>query len=264
MPTKPLNGQLVSREDLTDELAVFKIRYQDGDHPGFEPGQFITIGLPEDPATVAKGKKPKLVRRAYSIASSPNDRDHLELYVVRVQDGALTPLLWKLQPGDPLFMAPRITGTFTLDGVPDGKVLVMVSTGTGLAPYMSMLRTYRHTDRWEKFVVVHGARFSADLSYKQELEQIADDDPSVMYLPSCTREPAESPWPPVRGRVHTCLRPDVFDGVVGEPLTPERCHVFLCGNPAMIDQAEEELTARGFTTKKPKNPDGNIHLERYW
>lgn len=268
--TDLLNASLVERQDLTDELAIFKIRYDDGDVPDFTPGQFTTLGLPPDPdeerpsAVPGRKSRPKLIRRAYSIASSPLQKDAMEFYLVVVPDGKLTPKLWRLQPGDRLFMDRRISGHFTLDGVPHDKDLVCISTGTGLAPFVSMLKTYRGQNRWRKFVIIHGTRLCVDLGYRAELEQIAAEDPSVVYLPTCTREPEGSIWQGMRGRVHHILEPDTYQRLVGHPLSPDFAHVFLCGNPAMIDQCEADLTARGFVVKDKQHPDGNVHFERYW
>lgn len=265
----PLNATIAEREDLTEELAIFRIKYDDGPVPEFKPGQFTTLGLP-DPAPpnpnspAAKAGRIKLLRRAYSIASSPLERDWLEFYVVVVKDGRFTPLMWALQPGDRIFMDRKISGHFTLDGVPDGKDLVMMSTGTGLAPFVSMYKTYRGQNRWRKFVVIHGTRLACDLGYRWELEKLAKEDPSLVYLPSCTREPADSAWPGMRGRVHQFLEPATYERLVGHPLTPENAHIFLCGNPQMIDECEQYLQERGFVVKNREHPDGNIHFERYW
>lgn len=139
----------------------------------------------------------------------------------------------------------------------------MVSTGTGIAPFISMLRTYRGQDRWRRFVLIHGARFAADLGYSDELNEVIHSDPSVTYVPLVTREPPESAWQGLRGRVQHALDPATYEAVVGAPLTPEECHVFLCGNPAMIDAVEALLVERGFATDTHEQR-GNLHFERYW
>lgn len=270
----PFNATLLSRQDLTHELAIVRIRYDDGDVPDFLPGQFTTLGLPPDPseepappeneAAARRRNRVKLVRRAYSIASSPLERDALEFYIVVVEGGRFTPKLWNLQPGDRLFMDRRISGHFTLEGVPDGKDLVMISTGTGLAPFVSMYKTYRGQNRWRKFVVIHGTRLACDLGYRAELQAFAKDDPSLIYLPSCTREPVGSEWQGMRGRVHHLLEPEAYQRLVGDPLDPAHAHVFLCGNPQMIDECEANLTGRGFVVKNREHPEGTVHFERYW
>ncbi len=267
----PYNATLLERQDLNEALAIFKVRPDDGNVPDFEPGQYTTLGLidpdapppnPNSPASRRKG--PKLIRRAYSIASSPKLKSHLEFYIVRVDEGKLTPLLWKLKPGDPIFMDHKVKGKFTLEGIPDGKNLIMVGTGTGMAPFWSMLNTYRGTGKWNKLVLLDGCRYVKDLGYYDQLTKIAEEDDSVIYLPTVTREPEDSPWTGLRGRVHGILEPENFKKLTGFELDPNTCHVLLCGSPQMIDQATENLGKLGFVTKDRDHPDGNIHFERYW
>ena len=265
------NATIRDWEDLTDELAIFRLYPDEGEVPEFEPGQFATLGLPRshppihDPEKFPPGDRrwQKLVRRAYSIASSPRRRDSLEFYVVIVEEGRLTPKVWNLKEGGRIWLDPRIKGDFTLDGVPDGKDLVMVSTGTGLAPYISMLKTFRGTGRWRRLVMIHGVRYAEDLAYREQMEQIAAEDPSVIYIPTCSREPEGSEWAGTRGRCNLLLEEECYEEHVGAKLTPEDCHVFLCGNPDMINQGEKTLNARGFITQTKKKP-GNLHFERYW
>ena len=266
MSDDPLNATITHREDLTGELAVFKVSPDAAMEP-FVPGQFTTLGLPKPESEINPNRRrrgPQLVRRAYSIASSPDAMNDLEFYVVVVDGGKLTPRLWDLHEGDRLFMDPTCKGHFTLDGIPDGQVLVCIATGTGLAPFVSMMRTYRGTGRWKKLVIIHGTRLAKDLGYRAELEQAAHEDDSIIYLPACTREPDTSNWQGLRGRVHITLEPEFFEREVGLPLDPANSHLFLCGNPAMIDQCEEELQDRGFVIQNRDHPDGNVHFERYW
>lgn len=267
----PYNAVLVDRRDIHDALAVFTIRYDSDAAPDFVPGQYTTLGLidpdapppnPNSPRSRRKG--PRLIRRAYSIASAPNNNPQLEFYVVRIDDGRFTQLLWGLGPGDPLFMDENIKGTFTLDGIPEGKDMVMVATGTGLGPYMSMLKTYKNTGRWRRLVMIEGCRRVNDLGYHEELTKLAAGDASLVYLPTVTREPDNSTWQGRRGRVHDILKPDRFLAHTGFALDPAQCHVMLCGRPEMIEQAADELEALGFATRDRNNPDGNIHYERYW
>lgn len=270
-PQEPYNATITHWEDLTPELAVFRVRPDSGVVPEFEAGQFAMLALPrdhppiDDPDKYPEGdpRWKKLVRRAYSIASSPAERDYLEFYVVLVEDGRLTPKFWAGKQDSRLWLDSRINGDFTLETVPEGKDLVMVSTGTGLAPYVSMLKQYRNTGRWRRFVMVHGVRYQQDLGYREELEQIAAEDKSFIYLPTLTREPEDSDWQGLRGRVTDVLDPEQYKKLAGAELDPDDAHVFLCGNPAMIDQCEEMLTERGFVVQTRKQP-GNLHFERYW
>lgn len=269
--SNPYNATIIEREDLHAALAIFKIRFDTGEQPDFEPGRFTTLGLidhdapppnPDSPRSRRRG--PKMIRRAYTIASPPKLKSHFEFYIVRIDHGTFTDPFWQLQAGDRLFMDPNIKGNFTLDGIPDGKDLVMVGTGTGLAPFWSMLNTYRGTGRWRKLVLLDGCRFVKDLGYYDPLTKIAAEDDSVIYLPTVTREPADSPWQGLRGRVHAILEPDRFQQLTGIALDPNQCHALLCGSPRMIDEASEKLSQLGFVTRDRDHPDGNLHFERYW
>lgn len=269
--SSPYNAHLLRREDRHESLAVFHVAFDDRPVPDFQPGQFATLGLPyapgeEPPSRTGRARKGvRLIRRAYSIASAATRKDAIEFYIVKVDDGLFTPKLWDLEEGDPIFMGDKITGHFTLDGVPDHKHLVFVGTGTGLAPYVSMLRTFGPIpERWDKAVVLDGCRVARDLGYLDELRGLEKADPRFTYLPTVTREPDDSDWAGPRGRVGAWLEPDAFEQAAGFPLDPDTCHVFLCGNPQMIDQVEANLTDRGFVTHDRQHPDGNIHLERYW
>lgn len=263
----PLNATVIEREDLHNELAVIKIRPDAGSVQPYKPGQFCTLGLPAPPdpdkPVNPKRKGPRLIRRAYSIASSPKVTDHLEVFVVLVSEGKLTPNLWTVQVGGKLFMDPKIRGEFTLDPIPDDQNLVMVSTGTGLAPFMSMLRTYRGEGRWRRLVMIHGVRHEGDLGYRSELERIAAEDDSVYYIPICSREPEGSAWTGLRGRVPIALEEGVFEEHTGFRMSPEDSHLFLCGNPAMITAVQETFEQKGYVTSTKKQL-GNIHFERYW
>ncbi|MEM1445121.1 MAG: ferredoxin--NADP reductase [Planctomycetota bacterium] len=273
MPPKPDNAVVIDRVDHHDDLATFRIAYVDGRDPEFKPGQYATLGLhgppPED------GKPPKLIRRMYSVASpapGPHvERKHVSFYIVQVDEGALTPSLFDLKPGDSLFMAERFGGHFTLDPIPVDHHLVCVGTGTGLAPFRAMYLTHKDDPekRWKKFVLLEGCRTAADLAYHDELQAAAAEDPDFVYLPTVTREPNDSDFFAGsgfrgRGRVTDLMKPDVFPELAGFPLDANNTSVMLCGNPAMIDQVETELTDAGFTTHSKKNPQGTLHFERYW
>ncbi len=257
------NATLVEREDLNEELALFRILPDTG-VPDFEPGQFVTLGLPGDKAAPSATGRVKLVRRAYSVASSSLEKRWLELYVVLVGEGRFTPKLWQLQAQDRLWVAPKVGGRFTLDGVPPGQVLVMIGTGTGVAPFRSMYHRYRNENRWDRFVLFDGCRYVRDLGYCEAFEKLAAQAPALCYLPTVTREADDHPWTGLRGRVTAHLEPAQFERLAGVALDPQRCHVFLCGNPQMIDQCEEHLASLGFETHGRKHPKGTVHFERYW
>ncbi len=275
----PLNATILDRTDLHDSLSILKVRPDAGPCPPFIPGQFCDIALPKDPSEInpnspaaRRGRIP-MTRRSYSIASSADQRDHLELLIVLVPEGRLTPKLWRLRAGDKLWMADECGGRFTLEPVRPDKDLVFVATDTGLAPYVSMLRTYRSRAAqggpgppWRRCVIIHGVRYAHDLAYRDELEDLAAADPAVTYLPTVTREPPESSWQGLRGRVQTLLEPQTYHAHTGLMLDPQQCHIFLCGNPDMIAAVSEQLAPCGFATEESPGPGDtvNIHFERYW
>ncbi|MCC6682595.1 MAG: ferredoxin--NADP reductase [Phycisphaeraceae bacterium] len=265
--TDPYNAIITERIDLNEDLAVMRVRPDSEQTPPFEPGQVVSLGLIDpdqsvDPDSPRAGRSrgPKMIRRAYSIASPPGQHDYLEFYLVRIRGGSLTTLLWTMKPGDRLWMSEKIVGSFTLEGVPDDKTLVMVATGTGLAPFRSMYLAYRRTQRWKHFILLEGCRHVRDLGYRADFERYASEDPTLRYVSTITRED----WPGRRGRVTELLDPARFQQVTGHALDPAQCHVFLCGNPDMVDDCEQLLLPQGFITRDRQHPDGNLHFERYW
>ena len=264
----PYNATLLNRKDINEALAIFTVGFVGDEKLDFEPGQFTTLAMidPDAPPRPAGSRRrgPKMIRRAYSIANTPGQHKQGEFYIVRVNDGKLTPMLWQLKPGDPLFMDTKVKGEFTLEGVPENKHLILIATGTGLAPYWSMINTYRNQMRWQKLILLESCRNVADLAYHDQLKSLAAEDDSIIYLPTVTREPADSPWKGLRGRIENILKPEAFKNLTGIELDPEKCIAMLCGNPQMIEQTTESLNNLGFITQNRDHPDGNIRTERYW
>jgi ferredoxin--NADP+ reductase len=251
------NARITSRENLHDSLAILRVRPDSGSVPAFEPGQFTNLGLPGvEPGT-------PLLRRAFTIASSPDDRGEFEFFIQRVDEGELTRRLWELGTGGRVWLDERVYGRFTLAEIPTHADLVLVATGTGLAPYISMLRHYQGRSRWKRCALLHGARSVDDLGYRAELEALAARDASFHYLPTLTRETEGSDWSGLRGRVQTWLDPERFRALTGFALTPESARVFLCGNPEMIADVTARLAEHGFKPHHRRTP-GEIHSERYW
>jgi len=258
---EPDNAELLERIDVGPTLTIFRVAPVEGPVPAFEPGQFTNLGVGHAPAP---GKRP-LLRRALSIASSPNEREHLEFYIRLVEDGELTPRLFELRPGASLWIDSRVYGRFTLEDVPPGSNLLMVATGTGLAPFVSMLRTYRGTGRWRRCVLLESSRCAAELGYRAELVRLESEDPTFTYCPTLTREPEppRSDWRGLRGRVQAWLEPEAFRQISDEPLDSATWQVLLCGNPDMIVSVTEQLAQRGFRPHHTRTP-GQIRSERYW
>lgn len=263
------NATLTGREEINPQLHIVRVQ-PDGSLFEFKPGQFAVLGLlgseprvpeaaPEDPPA----EPGKLIRRAYSIASSSVERRYAEFYLTLVNSGQLTPRLFALKYGSRLFLSPKATGVFTLDRVAPEKAVILIATGTGLAPYMSMLRTLLVQENQRRFVVLHGARFSWDLGYRGELESLARIRPNFTYIPSITQAESDPHFQGAIGRIQNLLENGVVELSSGVPLDPTKAEVFLCGNPDMIEASKKFLSERGFTQGQAKEP-GTIHVEEYW
>lgn len=217
----------------------------------FKAGQFVNLGLVIDD---------KRIKRAYSIGSAPGEP--LEFFIVEVDGGALTPRALAMQPGDTLLLNPRPAGFFTLDYVNDGRDLWMVSSGTGLAPFVAMLRQGDVWNRFQRIVVLHGVRHARQLAYVDEFRRHADAHPGrLVYAPIVSRDPDVQGV--LHGRVTTALQDGQLEALVGHLPDPAHDHVMLCGNPAMLDEMQALLEARGLAVNRRKVP-GHITVERYW
>lgn len=236
-----LETKLASRHDWAPGLVTLKL---EGSLEPFEAGQWANIGIELDG---------EWVRRAYSLASAPGAPP--ELYLTLVPGGRLTPRLLELRPGDPIQIERKPQGFFTLRWLPPAKDLWLVATGTGLAPYVSMLRAGEVLSRFERVVVVHGVRQVADLSYRDEIQALA------RYVPAVSREPNASGVE--HGRITTLLESGALERSAGLALDPERSHVMLCGNPQMIEEVSALLAARGLRKHRQRKP-GHVTAESFW
>lgn len=271
MPEPTLNAVVALRTEISPWLIILRVAPDGWKLPVFAPGQFAVIGLPgaaprcamsepEEPAS----DPGKLIRRAYSIASSSLTEEYMEFYVALVTSGALTPRLFALNIGDRLWLGPKITGMFTFDQVPEDQNVVMIATGTGLAPYMSMLTTHLICGGPRRFAVLHGARHSWDLGYRSELLTLQHLCKNFSYSPVISRPQSEPvAWPGKAGYVQDLWKSGIIGQRWGVEPTPQNTHVFLCGSPQMIDDTVAMLQSEGYQEHTKKEP-GQIHVERYW
>ncbi|HEY2734731.1 MAG TPA: ferredoxin--NADP reductase [Polyangiales bacterium] len=206
----------------------------------FKNGHFLMIGLE------VEGKP---LMRAYSVASA-NYEDHLEFYSIKVPNGPLTSRLQHLQPGDSILVSRRPTGTLVVNNVLPGKRLYLLATGTGLAPFMSIIRDPETYERFEHVVIAHGVRYASELGYadyiRHELPQhefIGEQvQKQLHYYPTVTREPYEN-----QGRITDLLASDKLCRDVGLPaLDPDQDRVMICGSPSMLGDLVTMLEGRGF------------------
>jgi len=215
------------------------------------PGQYTTLGLPKPGDETGK----KFIKRAYSLCSSPDDRGELEFFVSLVENGELSPRLSTLGSGDRVLCGPKITGHFTLKEIPAGAHLVLVATGTGLAPYIAMLRTRSTWDNFSDISLVAGVRHEDDFAYTQEIEQIQQSHPGLKYFSIVSRPQGQ--WAGNTGRIQKLFIERIVE------VDTNRSQVFLCGNPAMIEETQALLETMGLKEHSKKEA-GNIHIEKYW
>jgi ferredoxin--NADP+ reductase len=271
MSTTDLNAVVAHRLEVSPGLMVLRVVPDGWDLPTFRPGQFAVLGLPAEARRCemsdeeeSEPRSGRLIRRAYSIASSSRQDEYLEFYITLVRSGSLTPRLFALDEGERVWLGSKITGTFTLDQAPEDTDVVMVATGTGLAPYMSMLRTGPAGWARRRFAVLLGARHSWDLGYHGELATMHRLCGNFHYEPVISR-PAEEPvpWTGHAGYVQDAWRSGLLAHAWGEAPTPDTTSVFLCGNPAMIDDMLVLLAAQGFRRHTRSDP-GQVFVEKYW
>ena len=236
---------LARRVDLTESLAFFWVRFQ-GEPIPFEPGQYLTIGVESNG---------KLIQRPYSVASSARELDDgYEFYLRLVLGGQFTPLLWRAEVGQGMSMrGPK--GKFVLEP-DDDRTHVFISSGTGIAPFISMMKTLLIDGQPRPAIVLHGASYQHDLGYRELLEEWqASGEYPVRYIPSVSRpgDAENEPWSGRVGRVEAIV-PAVYDELA---LTPENSIAYICGNPDMITAVDQLLLERGF-------PQEQIKKELYW
>ena len=240
------NARLVRREDETESLAYFWVRF-DGDPTPFEPGQYMTIGVFVDG---------KIVQRPYSVASPPivAGTDGYEFYVRLVQGGTFTPILWDLPINHGMRMiGPK--GKFVLQP-DDDRTHIFISSGTGNAPFISMMRQLLADGAPRRAIFLNGVSYVHELGYRSIVEDWErSGNYPVTYVPTVSRpdDPANASWTGRTGRVETILGP-VLDEL---GLGPADSIAYICGNPDMIVSAEETLLARGY-------PQEQVHKELYW
>ncbi len=252
MALKWCHGTVTDRQVWTDGLFTIKVEV-DGIDP-FVPGQFLQVGM-----HLQNGETREHVFRPYSVASPWGPT--LEFFIVVVPEGRLTPQLWDLKSGDPIDVSARAAGRFTLRHTPPADHLWLVATGTGLAPYIAMLRTGDPWQQYRKIVVVHGVRHGTDLAYADELRKFSHDRAGqLVYIPTVTREEVDGA---LTGRIPNLLENGSLEAEAKIELVPETTAIMLCGNPAMLDDMEALLEKRGVHRHRSKTP-GHLVLERYW
>ncbi|EHK59245.1 ferredoxin--NADP reductase [Allomesorhizobium alhagi] len=253
IPANVYAETVVSVKHYTDRLFSFRITRPQSLR--FRSGEFVMIGLPN-------AEKP--VFRAYSVAS-PNWDEELEFFSIKVPDGPLTSELQKIQPGDTVLMRQKSTGTLVVDALTPAKRLFMISTGTGIAPFASLLRDPETYEKFDQVILTHTCRDIAELAYGRELYDALDNDPLIGELTggrvtlysTTTREPSD-----FMGRITALIGSGKFYADLGiEKLDPETDRVMICGSMDMLKDVKELVESLGFAEGSLSHP-GSFVVER--
>lgn len=217
----------------------------------FAPGHYAKLGL--------TGPDGQTVWRPYSIVSATDDPE-LEFLIVLIPGGAFSEPLSRIEVGQTLQLATAIFGFFLEPQLAPGDTLWMLATGTGLGPYVSLLRTSGALDRYRRLIVVHSVRLAAELAYRDELEALATADARLGYLPIVTRETGATA---LSGRIPALIADGTLVQHAGATLDPATDRVMVCGNPDFTTDMRALLNARGFVPCRRGNA-GSMLFEKYW
>ena len=227
--------------------------------PGFRftAGQFARLGV----------RKPSgsIVWRAYSMVSAPHD-EFLDFFSIVVPEGEFTSELSRLKVGDELLIDKQAFGFLTLDRFPDGRDLWLLATGTGLAPFLSILQDFEAWERFERIVLVYSARTESELAYQQLIRELPERDyleglgSKLSYLPVVTREQVPGV---LNGRITRLIETGELERAADLRLEPEHSRIMLCGNPQMIEDTRTLLKTRDLNLALTRRP-GQVAVENYW
>jgi ferredoxin--NADP+ reductase len=246
--------RVLSVHHWNDNLFSFKTTRDPGLR--FENGQFVMIGLQVE-------NRPLV--RAYSIAS-PNYEEHLEFFSIKVPNGPLTSRLQHLKVNDEVLVSRKPTGTLVIHDLKPGKNLYLLSTGTGLAPFMSVIQDIEAYDRFEKIVLIHGVRYVSELAYADFIEKELPNNEffgefvreKLIYYPTVTREAFRN-----QGRLTDLINSGkLFDDIGLPPLNPIDNRAMICGSPQMLADTAALLDARGFKVSPRIGDPGDYVIER--
>ncbi|MCH4871945.1 ferredoxin--NADP reductase [Pseudomonas sp. TMW22091] len=246
---------LLEVNPLTPSLFTLRTTRDNGFR--FRAGQFTKLGV-----TKADGST---VWRAYSVVSSPYD-EFLEFFSIVVPGGEFTSELSRLKVGDTLMVERQAYGFLTLDRFIDGRDLWLLATGTGVAPFLSILQDFEVWEKFERIVLVYSAREVRELAYQDliadltQREYLAEYAHKLTYIPIVTREEVPST---LNGRITTLIESGELERAAGVQLSPEHSRVMLCGNPQMIDDTRKLLKERNLQLSLTRRP-GQVAVENYW
>lgn len=244
---KWVKGKVISQKEWANGL--FSL-FVEASIPSFSAGQFIQIALDENPTLF----------RPYSLVNAPHEAQ-LEFYYSLLTEGALTPALTKLKKDEPIYLAPKAAGRFILSQVGPGEILWLFATGTGLGPFISMLKTDEPWKRFPHIVLIHSVRYLDELTH-QPLIQAWQQDYAAQFhwIPIVTRERIDHVY---SQRIPSLLQSGALESAAQLALSVNTSQVMLCGNPNMVEEVLTLLQERALQISRP-HLAGQIHLENYW
>ena len=241
-----LTGEVLENRAWTETLFSLKVKAQ---KLPFEAGQFVRIALDIGGERIA---------RPFSFINPPND-PVLEFYGVIVPEGPLSPHLARLKKGDALFVADNPSGFLVLSEVPPAEDLWLLATGTGIAPFLSILATDTPWQRYRQVILVHAVRRASELVYRDMIAGLQSRRKQLKYVSFVSRE---SHPESLAGRIPDAIRDGRLEAV-SQPISPERSQFMLCGNPDMLRDAAAALMERGLRKNRRRTP-GQITVESFW
>ncbi|WP_223266968.1 ferredoxin--NADP reductase [Chlorobium phaeovibrioides] len=262
----PYNATVRAVTVVTPDLMILQIA-TDEPRQGFLAGQNMLLGLYGNEGRSLNSEPEanpvpheQLLRRPYAIASHSTETSLFEFYISQVKSGQLSPRLFNLKVADRLHAGETIRGGFLLNETPDGSDIIMVATGTGIAPYISFLRTHIAERPESKMIVIQGAAHREDLGYFSELVFLEKSYPNFFYVPTLTD--ADDGWEGKRSRIEDLLENDFLQNEFNITPDPEWTHFFISGKPDMVSSISRWLEQFGYRRHQSDDP-GEYYIEEY-
>lgn len=243
-----VQGRVVGKTMWTERLVSLQV---DAEIAPFKAGQFLKLGLEIGAETFG---------RPYSLVNAPGENP-LEFCFSIVPDGPLSGQLAALNAGDPVLVAPHASGFLVLDEIPSGRDLWLLATGTGIGPFLSILKTEAPWRRFERIVLVQAARLTSELMYRNTIDEFAKSyADQFSFVPLVSRESTEFALP---GHIPDAIANGRLEARAGAEISAAHSQVMLCGNPLMLKEVQHVLGGRGLKKNRRSDP-GNISVESYW